>query len=315
MKTRLGSITVNDCHCHFFSHAFFKVMGGQRFKEWDPVGRAVEFLGWDAPPQDPAELAGRWVAELDLHGVSRAALIGSVPGDEDSVAAAVRAFPKRFVGFFMIDPTQHDAGERTRRALGELKLRVACLYPAMHQFSLRDERVKAVLDVVAEAPGRAVFVHCGVLTVGIRKKLGLPSPFDLKLGNPLDITTIAPAYPKTNFIIPHLGAGMLREALVLADVCSNVYLDTSSSNAWIRYLGITLEEAFRTALSVTGAQRLLFGTDSSFFPRGWQKKVFEEQFEVWEKLKAPKEDLAAILGGNFERLFPVELAADKPRRG
>ena len=44
-------------------------------------------LGWDAPGT-PDALADRWVAELDRHQVARAALIASVPGDEESVAAA-----------------------------------------------------------------------------------------------------------------------------------------------------------------------------------------------------------------------------------
>src|SRR2546425_2618530 len=109
MKTRLDSITVNDCHCHFFSYTFFKVIGGQRFKEWDPVKSAVDFLGWEAPPPEPADLGEKWVTELDLYGVSRAALIGSAPKEEDVVAAAVCRYPERFVGFFMIDPTQPDA--------------------------------------------------------------------------------------------------------------------------------------------------------------------------------------------------------------
>ena len=36
-------------------------------------------------------------------------------------------------------------------------------------------------------------------------------------------------------IIPHFGAGLFREALMVADLCPNVLLDTSSSNGWIKY--------------------------------------------------------------------------------
>ena len=54
-----------------------------------------------------------------------------------------------------------------------------------------------------------------------------------------------------------------------ADICANIHLDTSSSNSWIRYTpGLTLDAAFKATLSVVGASRLLFGTDSSFFPEG-----------------------------------------------
>ena len=58
---------------------------------------------------------------------------------------------------------------------------------------------------------------------------------------------------------------------MLCDLCPNVYLDTSSSNSWMRYeeAHLDLRTVFRRALDVAGPQRLLFGTDSSFFPRGW----------------------------------------------
>ena len=194
---------------------------------------------------------------------------------------------------------------RVRRALGELGLRGICLFPAMHHVPLHDDRVQRIVSVAASHPGTAVFVHCGVLSVGVRGKLGLPSRFDLSLGDPLAVTRLALAFPQVPFIIPHFGAGLFREALMAADSCSNIYLDTSSSNSWIRFTpGLTLETVFRTALSVTGASRLLFGTDSSFFPRGWQKGVFETQQAVFRSLGQSADDEALVFGGNFERLFP-----------
>ena len=71
---------------------------------------------------------------------------------------------------------------------------------------------------------------------------------------------------------------MLRETMMAADACPNIHVDTSSSNSWIRYApGWTLPGVFKTAMSVLGPSRLLFGTDSSFFPRGWQRGVYESQ--------------------------------------
>ncbi len=33
-------------------------------------------------------------------------------------------------------------------------------------------------------PGAVVYVHCGMLSVGFRRKLGLHSPFDMRYSNP-----------------------------------------------------------------------------------------------------------------------------------
>jgi hypothetical protein len=49
----------------------------------------------------------------------------------------------------------------------------------------------------------------------------------------------------------------------------------------------------------------LFGTDSSFFPRGWQKGIYETQKQIVEASGVSAEDAALIFGGNFDRMFGV----------
>lgn len=295
---------VNDAHCHFFSSQFFETLSRQRGRT-ETAQDVCRELAWDDPGTAHA-LAERWTRELDASGVVRAALIASVPGDESSVAAAVNRYPGRFVGFFMLDPSGADAADRARRAVEEYGLRGLCLFPAMHHVPLDDPRVHKVVEVAAGKPGTAVFVHCGVLSVGVRKKLGLPSRFDLRLGDPLGVARLAAVFPTVPFVIPHFGAGFFREALMAADSAPNVHLDTSSSNGWIRYTpGLTLESVFRTAVGVAGASRLLFGTDSSFFPRGWQKGVHDAQTAALAAADVSPAEQALILGGNFDRLFPL----------
>ena len=108
-----------------------------------------------------------------------------------------------------------------------------------------------------------------------------------------------------NFVIPHFGAGYFREALMLCDLCPNVHLDTSSSNRWTRYQAAALDmkAVFRRTLDVTGPSRLLFGTDSSYFPRGWSRDIFEEQCHALRELGTSENDARLIFGGNLERLL------------
>ena len=289
---------INDAHCHFFSRAFFQALAN------DPSG-VYRQLGWD-DPGEPDALADRWIRELDANGVHRAALIASVPGDEASVAAAVARHPTRIAGFFMVDPSAADAPARTRRALIDQRLTGVCLFPAMHHVPLDDDRTLRVVDAAAACPGAVVFTHCGLLSVGVRDKLGLPSRFDLTLGDPIALSRLAQAFPDLPFIMPHFGAGRFREALTAVENSANVHLDTSSSNSWTRQTpGLTLAAVFEAALAAAGASRLIFGTDSSFFPRGWQRGIYEQQKTILEDLGVSSEDRALIFGGNFERLFPV----------
>lgn len=292
MLTPWGDFPVLDAHTHFFSRRFFDSLAAQSGKSVHDIAAK---LGWHLPPEDPAELARTWAAELDRYGISRAALIASVPGDESSVLAAEEACPGRFLRFAMMNPMVDDALPPWLDAM--------CLFPAMHRYSIRDARVSPLLDQAA-AQGSAVFVHCGVLSVGVRGKLGLPSPFDMRFSNPLDLHSIALQHPKMRFIIPHFGAGYLREALMLGDLCPNVYLDTSSSNSWMRYEVLDLKTVFRRALDTLGAGRLLFGTDSSFFPRGWNSGIFEAQTRALLDLGISSSDARLILGENLEGIFP-----------
>jgi uncharacterized protein len=293
-----GPLPVADAHLHFFSHNFFSALVSQ--KPGLTLEAAGEHLGWALPPHQPEKLAEVWAHELDRQGVFASALIASVPGDEGSVAAAVRAFPNRFFSYAMVNPRALTAGLPETFA----EVRVACLFPAMHGYSIQDDCARPVFEW-AQAHRRAVFVHCGVLSVGIRKKLGLSSPFDMRFSNPVDLHSVALRYPEVPMIVPHFGAGFFREALMLADQCSNVYLDTSSSNHWMRYQAghVTLREVFRHALDVAGPQRLLFGTDSSFFPRGWHQAIFEDQAKALYEIGTSEADARAIFGENLLRIL------------
>jgi hypothetical protein len=120
MQTPWGDIPVRDAHVHFFSRRFFQLLGGD-------AGQ----LGWEADD----DLGARWVAELDKHGVASAAIIASLPGDEESVVSAVRANPERFHGYYMLNPT----APKWEKGF-DLGLRVPCLFPAMHRYSMHDPR-------------------------------------------------------------------------------------------------------------------------------------------------------------------------------
>ena len=295
-----NDLAVNDTHIHFFSHAFYT--GLAKARKLDGPEALEPLLEWEIPPADPNALAATWVEELDRAGVGRASLMASTHGDQGSVAAAVAAYPGRFWGSFMLDPTQPGAPERVMEAAASPHLHCMCLFPAMHTYSLTDARLVPLFELASDG-NLAVFVHCGALSVGVRRKLNLPSQFDLRFSNPLDLHPVALHFPKIRFIVPHFGAGMLREALMLADLCPNVYLDTSSSNAWMRYEGLDLRVVFRRTIDVVGVKRLLFGTDSSYFPRGWNSPVFEAQAKALYELGLDEEDANQILSLNIERLY------------
>ena len=292
IQSSWGELDLYDAHVHFFSHRFFELLISRS------VAEVAKELGWQAPPDEPEGLAAIWVNEMKRQGVGRVCLIASLPGDEDSVARAVQSYPSRFRGCFMLNPLAPDAGVAIDQAF-QSGLRTICLFPAMHRYSLSDPTMEFVYKRAASQPGAAVFAHCGVLSVGIRKRLGLASPFDMRFSNPIDLHGPALRYPNLKFILPHFGAGYFREALMVAGLCPNVFFDTSSSNSWMSIEGLDLMTVFRRALDVLGPKRLLFGTDSSFFPRGWHRAIFDQQASALFEIGISAEDARCIFGGNM----------------
>jgi predicted TIM-barrel fold metal-dependent hydrolase len=298
-QTPWGELPIQDAHVHFFSHKFYSALAQQ--KKAANAEALAPVLNFEIPTPGPASLADRWAGELLRFNVQRAALIASMPGDEDSVAAAVAAHPDRFYGYFMLDPTQPDALDRVKRAAANPHLHCLCLFPAMHTYSITDQRLVPILEVASDHL-LAVFVHCGAISMGIRKKLGLASQFNMRYSNPLDLHPVALHFPLVRFVVPHFGAGLFREALMLADLCPNVFFDTSSSNRWMVYEGIDLASVFRRSIDVLGIPRLLFGSDSSYFPRGWHSAILDQQTKALYELGLDAPQASQILCSNLEQL-------------
>jgi predicted TIM-barrel fold metal-dependent hydrolase len=303
-QTPWGELPIQDAHIHFFSHKFYSALAQQ--KKADSAEALAPLLQFDIPATAPVALADRWAAELTRFNVQRAAIIGSMPGDEESVDAAVAAYPDRFYGYFMLDPTQPDALARVKQAAANPHLHCICLFPAMHTFSITDARLVPILEVASDHQF-TVFVHCGTISVGVRKKLGLASQFNMRYSNPLDLHPVALHFPLLRFVIPHFGAGLFREALMLADLCPNVSFDTSSSNRWMIYEGIDLPSVFRRSIDVAGIDRLFFGSDSSFFPRGWNSAILDQQTKALYELGLDEQQASQILCSNLEQLHKPRL--------
>jgi uncharacterized protein len=299
IDTPWGPIEVTDAHVHFFSPAFFRSLAEQK-----GTADVAPLLGWDLP-ESSEDLADRWVVELNDHEVDGAVVIASIPGDVESVGVAVERYPDRFHSVLMLNPLLPAADIRCAGALADGLINGLFLFPAMHRYSMHDSHVHSLLSTVAAYRQAVVYVHCGMLSVGFRKKLGLHSPFDLRYSNPIDLHAAALAFPHLPFVIPHFGAGYLREALMVADMCPNIYFDTSSSNRWMRCdpAGLDLPTTFRRVLDVVGPRRLLFGTDSSWFPRGWIRGTFDTQVAALSEIGVDAEAARAIFGGNLRGLF------------
>ena len=152
-----------------------------------------------------------------------------------------------------------------------------------------------------------VFVHVGPLRIVIQEKLGGGDAIQPSYGDPRRLGNALRAFPEVAFIVPHFGCGRLAGLLEAARATRNLYLDTSSSNSWMLHgpEPTDLETVFGTMLEekAFGPERLLFGSDSTVFPRGWRKDIYLAQRAALDRLGVSSRERRLIFSGNLERLL------------
>jgi uncharacterized protein len=296
-----------DFHSHLFSRTLFEALGQASPLRGTPaerIERVTRSLGLALPSADDEEHLARWLDEMERHGVSHLVSFASAP---EELAVVERLAPRaqgRISFFAFADPRRNGAAAELARLLEQGSVRGALFFPALHHYRIDGPEAAAMFEVL-DAHGAPAVVHCGLLKIPLRERFGLPRQVDLGCANPLDLIGPAERFGRVVFVIPHIGAGFLRETLMAGAQCANIMVDTSSSHAWIatQPARLSLADVFERALSVFGPERILFGTDSSTFPRGWRRDLLLAQREALGACGVREEDRARILGMNAAQIL------------
>ena len=307
-------IPVFDVHAHLpapgrlawgaWGEAFARRYGEATLSVWLDRNREAQarsraaygFADPDTVQPLPDEGAQRYAAELDRNGLSGLCFVTG--GGNDTLAAAIRPHPKLH-GLAHHDPFAPGAADEIRRAVQVLGLvGYKVIAPALRG-SLCDPVLDPVWAACSEL-GIPVLIHFGPLGGGSGVMAG-------ENISPLALHDVAKGFPSTPFIIPHFGTGYLREILHLMWACDNVFVDTSGSHGWRHYLWPPpeLQDLFRLFHRRFGAERILFGTDSSYFPRGWVRAYAEEQLRAAIEARIPERDVEKIFVTNSPSLLGV----------
>ncbi len=261
-------------------------------------------LSWDfeppeSDPPDDETQADRWAAEVDRYGLRAVGFVTG--GGNDHLASIVARHPDKFIGFAHHYPFAENAADELRRAVTELGMKGYKLLAPMLDRPIEDEAAYPVWEMCAELD-IPVLVHFGIQGGGG----GIAWHENI---NPLKLYNVARDFPDVNFVIPHFGCAWIRETLQLCWACRNVSIDTSGSNQWVRWVDgdWTVKKLFRKYMETIGPERIIFGTDSSYFPRGFAVRYLQDQIRDCRELGLAEDHLRLIFAGNAARLFKIEV--------
>ena len=274
MRYDQGPMGLIDFHTHWFSRTYFETLAAQ-----SPLAGTVDekltalaaSTGLHLPSSDHEQHRARWMSELDRHEVEHIVAFGSVPEETPIVAAAAAASGGRISAMALVNPLVAGVPAKVDELLTKRAIKGVLLFPALHRYAIDSEAARA-LYAVLDAHAAIAYVHCGLFVVKVRDLLGLPRTHDVALANPLHLVAAANAARRATFVVPHFGAGFLRETLMAGAQCENIVVDTSSSNSWMytQCPPVDLPAVYRATLACFGPQRILFGSDSNVFPAGWR---------------------------------------------
>lgn len=300
-----------DAHTHFFSRDLFLALAGQAAAaSGRPASGLLDELitktGLELPSESTAEHVERWITELDRHGVQRAVSFASAPPEAAAVLEAGAASEGRLIPYLVCDPSTGAGVDATISGLRDGG-RGVLLFPAIGRFDPSDEILDGLYEEAASRRAPVV-VHCGVLQIKLRDLLGVRPRYDIRCATPLSVSAAAERHRGVSFVLPHFGGGFFREALIAGAQSPNVLVDTSSSNSWMatQEAQLDLENVFARALGVFGPERILFGTDSCTFPRGWRSDLFEAQDAALDGLGVDARTKRRIFGENLLSLLDSE---------
>ncbi|MHA2406443.1 MAG: amidohydrolase family protein [Candidatus Hermodarchaeia archaeon] len=287
------NLPVIDSHSHYLSHATFQSWQVSSEAIRRRISTRTDMKEVEVPNPDE-DFAQRWVNELDRYGIEK---IGMMVGPEswNEFSNALKRFPERFYGYANINPLSPDAEEQARHAIRKLGFHGFKLYPVLHNFHTYNEEAYRVYQIADELQV-PVLHHFGI---------SIGAGVNLRYSNPLDLQPAARDFPNVRFGIAHLGAGMFRETLLLFYQQDNIYVDTSGSNIWMRYIPYPsdLSGVIKRALEAGGPERIVFGTDSSMFPRGFRYDILDKQLRIFKDLQVSDENLRKIFSENILSLM------------
>jgi hypothetical protein len=280
------------------------------------------------------DLGDRRLAAMDAVGIDLQVISHTTPGPEmlegpqaialataanDALAAAIAAHPDRYAGFAILPMTEPEAAaDEIERAVRTLGFRGALINGLTRGLFLDDPIFAPVLGR-AEDLDVPVYLHPSALPDPVMRAYfsGLSPMLSCHLATAawgwhvetglhalrLIVAGVFDRFPRLQLIIGHMGEMipffLARADMVLSPLGEDLrqrVADYFQTNIWITTSGMFTNPPLQCALSVLGADRILFAVDYPYSPN-------EAGRALLDKARLSSTDRDKIAHGNAERLL------------
>jgi predicted TIM-barrel fold metal-dependent hydrolase len=236
--------------------------------------------------------ADQLVAAMDQNQVDKAVTFGfpwqnadTTRRHNDYILEAISRYPDRLIGFGCLDPLNENAPAEAQRCLASGLAGIGEL--AFYDSDI-DERCIAGLEPIMEL---CRHYDCPVM-IHTNEPVGHHYPG--KAPNTLlGIYRFIQRFPDNRIILAHWGGGIFFYGLLkkeTAQVLTNVWFDTAASPYLYR------PAVYKTAVSIVGAEKVLFGTDYPLIlPTRYLKEIDQAGLTPEEKECIVHANAAALL--------------------
>ncbi len=273
----------------FHTHAFPPWLRDQHFRYLEID---VTFGALFGNPSARMATAEELIEAMDTDGVDASVVMGMGWTDHglarevnDYIADSVRRYPGRLYGFGGVNPVWGEpAAREAERCASAGLVGVGELHPDTQGYDIGDERTMAPLMEAARHLGLIVTTHSSEPIGHLYPGKGTTWPDSL--------WRFILAFPDVPIVCAHWGGGLPFYAMMpeVEESLRNVYFDSAASPF------LYSASVFPTVAGLVGPGRVLLGSD---YPLLRARRLIDQA----RRTVTSEEALAAILGGNAERLL------------
>ena len=207
---------------------------------------------------------------------------------------ATKKHEGRLYALFGIDPRRKNAATSFEKAISSWGMKGLKLHPTARFYP--DDPVCYPLYKKANELKVPVVIHSG----------NQPAPLAAKYSEPKYIDTVAADFPDLKIVVAHIGQGWCREAIELASMKPNMYVDFSGWQGTWQTSPAYFAEVLRSAIDTLGPWRVLFGSDGALLNvimplSEWVSTV--KNLRTVKGVKFTAEELEVVLGKAAAHLF------------